>query len=357
MPATLRSLLLASAVAAGIFSATAPARATDGVVASIKPVHSLVAAVMEGVGKPTLIVRGAGSEHAHSLRPSDAEALAGAKVVFRVGESMETFLNAPLKSLAAGARVVSLADAPGIEKLEFREGGPFEAHSHGEDHADEGHAQEAEGKGHDDHAHDAPAEEGHGHEAHEDEGHGHEGHDHAGHDHGEHDLHIWLDPLNARALVNEIARVLGAVDPDNAMRYRANAVAYAGRLDALVKEVEATVAPVKDRPFVVFHDAYQYFEKRFGVNVVGSITVSPEVMPGAQRLTQIRDRVKELDAACVFSEPQFEPKLVSVVLEGTGAKSGVLDPLGADIADGPDLYPQLIRNLAASLAACLSDAG
>ncbi len=330
MSVTLRSRLFASAAAfAAVLAAALPAAALDGVVASIKPVHSLVAAVMEGVGTPALIVRGAGSEHVHSLRPSDAEALEKASVVFRVGEGMETFLNGPLKTLAAGARVVSLEDAPDLETLAFREGGPFEAHAHGEGHdRDDGDAHESEGHGHD--------------------------HDH---DRDAHDLHIWLDPLNARAMVAEIARVLAEADPGNAMRYLANAQAYSARIDALAAEIGALVEPVRRRPAVVFHDAYQYFEKRFGVNVVGSITVSPEVMPGAQRLSEIRDKVRELDAACVFSEPQFEPRLVAVVIEGTDARTGVLDPLGAEIPDGPDLYLTLMRNLAGSLAACLSGKG
>lgn len=324
MSATLRQFLAASAAAvAALVAAAPPAAALDGVVASIKPVHSLVAAVMEGTGRPALIVRGSGSEHMHSLRPSDAEALAKASVVFRIGEKMETFLNAPLETLAGGARVVSLEDAPGLTRLGFREGGPFEAHDHGDD------------------AHDH---------------HDQDDHDHDHDDHEAYDLHIWLDPLNARAMVAEIARILGEADPDNAARYVANAQDYSARLDALAGEIEATVAPVRDRPAIVFHDAYQYFEKRFGIDVVGSLTVSPEVMPGAQRLSQIRDKVRELDAACVFSEPQFEPRLVQVVIEGTNARTGVLDPLGADIADGPDLYPTLMRNLAASLAACLSGA-
>ena len=163
--------------------------------------------------------------------------------------------------------------------------------------------------------------------------------------------------MNARAMVAEIARVLAEADPDNAARYAGNAAAYAARLDALVAETAAAVEPVKARPAIVFHDAYQYFEKRFGLNVVGSITVSPEVLPGAQRLSAIRDKVKELGAVCVFSEPQFEPKLVSVVTEGTDARTGVLDPLGAEIADGPDLYATLIRDLGRSFATCLSQAG
>ncbi|PYE87666.1 zinc ABC transporter substrate-binding protein ZnuA [Phyllobacterium leguminum] len=318
----LRSLLLASAFFASASSTFAAGR--EGVVASIKPIDSLVAAVMEGVGKPTLIVQGAGSPHAYSLKPSDAEAIEHAKIIFWVGPGLENFLNKPLETLGAGAKIVALADAPGLTKLKFREGGPFEAHEHG-DEAGEGH----------DHA----------------QGEGHEHHDHA---HGEYDMHIWLDPENAKIFVQDIARTLSEADPANAGRYESNAQAYSAKLDALTKEVAAELAPVKDKPFIVFHDAYQYFDKRFGLNTVGSLTVSPESMPGAQRVSEIHDKVKQLGATCVFAEPQFEPRLVKTVTEGTDAKSGVLDPLGASLKDGPDLYPQLIRNLADSLKGCLS---
>ena len=317
------------ALATALLALTLPVSATQsaerqGVVASIKPIHSLVAAVMEGVGAPTLIVRNTGSEHVYSLKPSDASALDGARVIFWVGHEMETFLEKPIETLGDGATVVALGDAGGLERLKFREGGPFEAHSH-----DDGEENEAGA------------------------GHAEEEHDHA---HGEYDMHVWLDPMNAKVLVARIAETLSEADPANAARYAQNATAYALKLDTLTAEITAELAPVKDKPFIVFHDAYQYFEKRFGVNAVGSITVSPEVTPGAQRVQEIHDKVKELGATCVFAEPQFEPKLVSVVTEGTTARSGVLDPLGSTLSDGPDLYPQLIRDLASSLKSCLSQA-
>lgn len=304
---SIRSGLLTVIAAFSVLAACLPARAFDGVVASIKPVHSLVSAVMEGIGEPALIVRGGGSEHAHSLRPSDARALENATIIFRVGKEMETFLNAPLSTLAGGSTIISLDDTPGLIKLDLREGGLFEGHSHDEDEA-----------------------------------------------HHAHDLHIWLDPFNAQMMVLHIAQVLSDADPENALRYLANAQAYSDRLDSLVNEIEAIILPVREKPAVVFHDAYQYFEKYFGVNVVGSITVNPDIAPGAQRLMEIRDKVRELDAACVFSEPQFLPRLVEMVMEGTQARTGELDPLGVEIADGPDLYITLMHNLASSFAACLS---
>jgi zinc transport system substrate-binding protein len=144
------------------------------------------------------------------------------------------------------------------------------------------------------------------------------------------------------------------VDPDNAGKYQQNAAALQARLDALTAEIEAEIAPVKGKGFIVFHDAYHYFEKRFGVQAAGSITVSPEVMPGAERIAAIKARVAELGATCVFAEPQFEPRLVEVVIEGTGARAGVLDPEGGSLTEGPELYFDLMRNLATSLRDCLA---
>ncbi|MCC0029755.1 MAG: zinc ABC transporter substrate-binding protein ZnuA [Brucellaceae bacterium] len=331
------ALLSATALAA----ATIAAQAEPKVVASIKPVHSLVAAVMEGVGEPALIVEGAGSPHTYALKPSQAVTLEEADLVFWVGHELEAFLEKPIETVAAKATSVELIDAHDLTRLPFREGGAFEKHSHD----DEGeHAHEED---HDDHDHAGEAE---------DDGHDHEEtageHDHD-HEHGEFDSHVWLDPANAKAMVHEIEEALVKADPDNAASYEANAEAVMAKLDALTAEVAAELEPVKDKGFIVFHDAYQYFENRFGVTAAGSITVSPEVMPGAERVGEIQAKVKELGAACVFSEPQFEPKLVSTVTEGTAARSAVLDPLGADLQDGPGLYFGLIRNLATSMRDCL----
>ena len=309
------------------------AMAAPNVVVSIKPIHSLVAAVMAGVGEPALIVDGGASPHTYNLKPSNARAIEGADVVFWVGDGLEKFLEKPLQSLGSKATIVELDDAKGLEKLPFREGCPFEGHDLGEH---EGH------DSHEDHA-------SHEHE-HEDK-HEHEGHDH---DEGEFDMHLWLDPANAKAMAFEIEKTLITADPQNAQTYQLNTKKLIEDLDALDKEIVATVAPVKDKPFIVFHDAYQYFESRYGVKTVGSITVSPESIPGAERIKQIHAKVKELNATCVFAEPQFEPKLVNVVIEGTNAKSATLDPEAATLEAGPDLYFKLMRGIATSLKNCLS---
>lgn len=345
-----RRIVLASSALA--LCGTGTAHALD-VVASIKPVHSLVAGVMEGAGEPGLLVRGAGSPHTYSLRPSEAAMLEGAEIVFWVGPDMEMFLSGALDTLASNATVIKLSEAHGLTRHEYREGGPFEAHTHDHGHAHDDHGHD-QGHGHDDDDHDDHAHDDHGHDQ-EEEGHSHDDHGHA--HHGVYDMHMWLDPENAKVFVGEIEAALSAADPDNAETYAENAEALRGRLDELVAEVEATLADVSGRGFVVFHDAYQYYENRFGVTATGSITVSPESMPGAARIDEIRIRVRDLDVACVFAEPQFEPRLIEVVTEGTQARPGVLDPLGADLEDGPELYFELIRNLTTSLTACLQEEG
>ncbi|MGF1621330.1 MAG: zinc ABC transporter substrate-binding protein [Rhodomicrobiaceae bacterium] len=345
----LKSLLLATTLLA---STSLAARADVNVVASIKPVHSLVAAVMDGVGTPGLIVDGAGSPHTYALKPSQAKMLEQADVVFWIGHQLEAFLEKPLENIAAKASSVELIEAHDLIKLGFREGGAFEKHSH-DDHGDEAKA---------DHDHDH--DHGHGHEKKTETGHDHDHkHDHghkeaseAHHAHGEFDAHVWLDPQNAKAMVHEIEEALVKADPEHAEKYKANAKAVTEKLDQLIDEVTAKLEPVKDKGFIVFHDAYQYFENRFGVTAAGSITVSPEVMPGAERVAEIRAKVQELGAVCVFAEPQFEPKLITTVTEGTPAKSGVIDPLGSSLEDGSELYFSMIRNMAQSIQTCLSEA-
>lgn len=330
-PAT-RACLFAMSLAVPL-TATVPVAAQEavGVVASIKPVHSLVAGVMAGIATPDLLVSGGGSPHTHTLRPSDAEALERARVVFWVGEALETFLEDAIESLAPRAAIVELASVEGVVLLEPREGGAWDAH----DHDDEGHG----------HEHEA-AKTGHDHDRDKTAA----GHDH---DHAAFDGHLWLDPDNAKAIVAAAAAALAKADPQHAEAYRANGAAVIARLEALETELDAALAPVKDRPFIVFHDAYQYLEARFGLNGIGSITVTPDVQPGAARLKELRSRIAGLGAVCVFSEPQFEPRLVETVAEGTGARIAVLDPLGADLADGPDLYFEMMRANVAAMRDCL----
>ncbi|MGO7531916.1 zinc ABC transporter substrate-binding protein [Rhizobium leguminosarum] len=318
----------ALAIPALLFAGTMRAADAPVVVTSIKPIHSLVSAIMQGVGEPELIVDGAASPHTYNLKPSNARALQEAKVIFWVGPGLEAFLEKPLQALGRNASIAELDNAPGLVKLPFREGGAFEPHDDGDEHdSASGHERDK-------------AEATHGAEA--------------DHDHGAFDTHLWLDPMNAKAMATMITTTLVAADPANALTYQGNAKALDDRLDALDTEIKGIVAPVKGKPFIVFHDAYQYFEHRYGIRVAGSITVSPETIPGAERVSEIHRKVGELGATCVFAEPQFEPRLVNVVIEGTRAKSGVLDPEAATLKAGSDLYFTLMRGIADSMKDCLS---
>jgi zinc transport system substrate-binding protein len=350
----------ALALSIGCSCGSALGAAEIDVVVSIKPVHSLVAGVMAGIGEPTLLVKGTGSEHSYSLRLSEARALEQAEVVFWVGETMETFLLKPLGALAGDAKVVDLWEAPGLTLLATREGGMWQGQEHGHDDTDAdadgegGHAaedaeeHESEGEHAAEHAGEHESE---GEHAGEHQGAGeHAEPDHA---HSETDMHVWLDPGNAKVLTATIAAVLSEADPENASLYQANAARLSEQLDELDGSLEDKLATVADRPYVVFHDAYQYFEHRYGVNAVGAIAINPTLRPSAQRLAEIHERLEQLDAACVFAEPQFEPALVDTVIEGTNAKKGVLDPLGAALDTGPDQYFQLMNDLAESLVNCL----
>lgn len=318
---------------------SAQAAAEPKVVASIKPVHALVASVMEGVGTPDLIVGGAASPHAYALKPSQARALENADLIFWIGHELESFLVKPVETIGSKARAVELIDSDGVTQLPFREGGPFEERAHVK-HADD----------HDGHGDEKHQEHAEGHGDHEGEQHEEHSHDHA----GGFDAHLWLDPLNAKVFVKTIGEALSDTDPENASTYAANVAKTNQKLDALMEEVNSTLAPVRGKQFIVFHDAYQYFEKRFDMVAAGSVTVNPEVRPSAERVAAIRDKVQELRAACAFSEPQFDGQLIDVAIEGSEARTAALDPLGATLNDGPELYFDLIRNLATSMRDCLA---
>ncbi|CUH41926.1 zinc ABC transporter substrate-binding protein [Ruegeria atlantica] len=379
--------LLPVSITAALMGGTAMADAPS-VAVDIAPVHSLVARVMEGVGTPNLIVQPGASPHEYNLRPSEADALQNADLVFWIGEDLTPWMEGAVETLADGATVTTLLEADGTVLLDFREGALFEAHDHGDDehaedkeHDDHGHGDDhAEGDDHDDHDHEDHADEkdhdDHDHsdehaedKDHDDHDHGdehaegedHDDHDdeHAGHDdhhdhaHGDHDPHAWLSPENANTWLNVIAAQLSAADPDNAGAYFANAAAAREEMAALAAEVNETLEPVRGVNFIVFHDAYQYFENAFDFPASGAISIGDASDPSPARIAEIQGRISEEDVNCVLSEPQFNPGLVATVLDGTEATTAVIDPLGSDLEPGAELYPQMIRNIAKTLAECL----
>ena len=297
---------------------TSPLRAEIKVVTTIKPLHSLIANVMEGVGEPSLIIEGSTSPHSFTLKPSHAKLLEEADIIFWVGEGIETFMERPLESIVKNAEVVEFMEIESINKLKFREESIFEDH--------------------DDHD---------GHDEHDDE---HEGHDDHGHAHGEFDAHIWLDPMNAKEIVLEIAHELSHLDPANENKYNVNAKATNLALDEMIDDISQNIN--KDAKFVVFHDAYQYFEERFGVRAAGALTLNTDVLPGAKQIDEIQDVIKDRGINCIFSEPQFNPKIISTIAQDTNIKTGVFDPLGANIDSDKSLYFKLINNLSEELKDC-----
>ena len=295
---------------------------------------------MEGVGSPDLIVDGYNSPHGFSLKPSHAKMLQEADIVIYVGEGIEEFLEKPLKSLAQNAVKFELLKQSGMKKLKFRERNIFEGH---DDHDDHGHGKKKKDDhdDHDDHDHDKKAKK---------EDHDDHGHDDHGHGHGEFDPHIWLDPMNAKIIIKKVTNQLSKLDKDNSSTYKSNSKKALKEIDNLIKQVKSDIN--KDAKVVVFHDAYQYFEKRFDVNIIGALTVNTDVLPGAEQLAEIREVIEHEKVTCVLSEPQFNPDIVKTIANDTNINMGVLDPLGAKLDKGRTLYFNLISNISSSLKNC-----
>ena len=450
-----------------ILSYSSFANAETKVVVSIKPVHSLVSYVMDGVGKPSLLVDGSASPHTFQLKPSHATMLQEADVVFWIGEDLESFLEDPLDSIANDARKVTLMESDQIDLLKFREKNIFEDHDDHDDHADE-HGDDHDE--HDDHADDHGDHGDHGFEwagvfdltegtynwsfakvggeyadpamkmvilmsdeiesseeraeellessSSTDRNHsstlsandsafmlnfdesrettvfsveikeagkyafftehmpfefeadehffkdlsgndvepiaqepdsGHHDHHH-GHAHGEFDIHFWLDPEIAKTIVMIVSSELSELDPSNASIYNSNATKALSEIDQLIAATKGKIN--SNAKYVVFHDAYQYFEKRFGIEVVGALTVNPEVLPGAKQLSEIREAIEHENVNCLFSEPQFNPTIAETIAADTGVKAAVIDPLGAELELGKDLYFELINDLSSSFENC-----
>jgi zinc transport system substrate-binding protein len=345
--------------AIGVFSiaviTATTAQSAIRVATDIAPVHSLVAMITEGVSEPDLVIQRGASPHSYSLRPSEAAALERADVVFWMGDELTPWLGNALNNLAADAQAIALLDRHETLRYDFRDAvahqessdqeslDSHESHNHDEARAPtDAHEAEHEHDHDHDHDHDEPVDTHKAHSEHDD--HAHEGVD----------PHAWLDPVNAQRWLAVIADTLAAADPEHAAAYRANQRIAQTTIDTLISNTNASLAPVSKRPFIVFHDAYQYFEKRFDLNVVGAIALSDARDPSPSQIATIQAVVREHAVRCVFAEPQFNASLVDTVLDGTRAETGILDPVGTSIPSGPDFYPRLIEDLAQALTDCLA---
>lgn len=323
------------------------------VVTDIAPVQGLVSMVMEGVATPELVVPPNGSPHDYAMRPSQARSLSAADLVVWVGPGLTGFLEGPIGTLAGDAAEIRLMEVPGTLLLPMRESigvSGHEGHDHGaeagdadhgvSDHGDAEHDEEPHGDHDDAHDGDEPAE---GLQA---EG----GHDHA----GGVDPHVWLDPRNGALWLTEIAETLAAIDPENAETYRANAEAGQARLADLEQEISDTLAPVREVPYVVLHDAYHYFEDRFDLRPVAAVATSDAARPGAARLSGLRGEIAEAGPVCAFREPQMPLTLLETATEGQKVTFAQIDPLGATLEPGAAQYETLLRRMAQDMADCLS---
>jgi zinc transport system substrate-binding protein len=286
------------------------------VVVSIKPFHSLVSTVMQGVSEPALLLNGNNSPHTYSLRPSAAVKLQNADLVFWGGENLEGFLAKPIHSLAAGARVVSFEDTPGLILRPFRS-------------VKEWQELDPESKNDQDHVKKRKINRLPG-----------------------NDPHIWLDPLNAQKITQYLVQILSKFDPENSQTYHSNGKKTILRLSDLNIQLETKMSSVSSKPYIVFHDAYQYFEKRYQLNPIASVTVSSGTSTSVGRLIDIRKKIKIKKVLCIFTEPQFSPKLVQTVISGTAVKKGILDPIGTSISPGPEMYFTLLNNISHSISTC-----
>ena len=326
------------------FNSHADVKTDIKVVTTIKPLHSLISRIMETRGEPQLIIEGTNNPHTFVFKPSHAKMIEEADIIFWIGEDLEAFMEKPLDSLAEKAQVISFMELSSIEKLKFREKNIFDDHdSHEDEH--EGHEDEDD-HGHKDDDHDDD------HDGHEDE---HEGHDddhkdaHA-HAHGEFDPHIWLDPENAKEMVKIIRDELIKIDPEGQRQYSVNTAGATLELDNLINSVEKELS--KDISYIVFHDAYQYFENRFGVIPAGALTLNPDVLPGAKQIADIQDVINDKGIKCIFSEPQYNPKIIETLGNDMNVSTGIIDPLGAFIDAGPTMYVELINGIANSIKEC-----
>jgi zinc transport system substrate-binding protein len=299
---------------------------TPNVAVDIAPLHSLVSRVMAGIEGPKLIIQAGASPHEYQLRPSEAKALQDASLVFWMGEGLTPWMKNAVETLSKNAKKVPLLEVRETNLLEFRENALFEKHDHDD------HAEKDDHDDHDDHD---------------------EKDDHDDHGHGAHDPHAWLSLENAKTWLNLIAAELSTADPENAGTYFANAASGRMEIDSLAIEINEILDPVRGKSFVVFHDAYQYFEKSFDFPSAGAISLSDASDPSPSRVAKIQGRVKNEKVTCVLAEPQFNPGIVDTVLSGTDAKTGIIDPLGSELELGPELYSHLMRNIAKTLAGCL----
>jgi len=322
---------------------------TTGVISTIQPINSLVSAVIGNTGKSITIIPSEQSPHDFKLKPSDVKVLQNGNIIFYVSNHLESSITKVLKNLPKNIKLINLMEESGVNHLAIRDNDAWERHDHHghDDHDDH----DKHGKKHDDHDdHDKHGKKHDDHDDHDKHGKKHDDHD----DHEkEDDVHVWLSPDNAIKIVQKVNKVLSLYFPENSKIYNDNTTKFIDKIRNLKMELVKELSPIKNKPYIVFHDAYQYFEKTFELNAVGSVALEGDIASSPKQISLIKDKIVKSKALCVFQEPQFDSKLVKIVVEGTDAKIGTLDPLGVNISENKDFYLQLITNMAKSLKECL----
>ncbi|MDB2700041.1 zinc ABC transporter substrate-binding protein [Alphaproteobacteria bacterium] len=322
---------------------------TTGVISTIQPINSLVSAVIGNTGKSITIIPSEQSPHDFKLKPSDVKVLQNGNIIFYVSNHLESSITKVFKNLPKNIKLINLMEESGVNHLAIRDNDAWERHDHHghDDHDDH----DKHGKKHDDH--DDHEKHGKKHDDHDDhEKHGKKHDDHDDHE-KEDDVHVWLSPDNAIKIVKKVNKVLSLYFPENSKIYNDNTTKFIDKIRNLKMELVKELSPIKNKPYIVFHDAYQYFEKTFELNAVGSVALEGDIASSPKQISFIKDKIVKSKALCVFQEPQFDSKLVKIVVEGTDAKIGTLDPLGVNISKNKDFYLQLITNMAKSLKECL----
>lgn len=295
--------------------------AHSAVVASIKPLGFIAAAISEGITPVEVLLPDGASEHDYALRPSDVKRIKNADLVIWVGPEMEAFLTKPAAALPA-SRNLEIAALPAVKSQLIRGG-------EDEDEHEEGHASDKSEDQDSSHTH---------------------------HHHGEYNMHLWMSPKIAQESAVAIHGKLLELMPESKAKLDANLQQFEAALAETDKHIGAQLAPVRNKGYFVFHDAYSYFEKHYGLSPAGHFTVNPEIQPGAQRLHQIRTQLVEQKAVCVFAEPQFRPAVIDAVSRGTSVRKGTLDPLGMGISLTKDSYVKFLSQLSSQYASCLNGA-
>ncbi len=318
------------------FSFNLIASETKGVVTTIQPINSLVSAVIGNTGKTISLIPAEVSPHEYKLKPSDTKKLQNANIIFFVSDHLESSVTKVFKNLPKNIKIINLMEEAGIKHLAIRDSEAWERHDHYHGHGDDDDHDEHTRK-HDDHDQDKHSKKHDDHDDHEKED----------------DVHIWLSPDNAVKIIKKINKEMSLFFPENAKTYNQNANQMIKKINQLKVELKKELLGIKDKPYIVFHDAYQYFETSFNLNAVGSVALEGDIASSPKQISFIKDKIVKLKASCIFQEPQFDSRLVQIVVEGTNAQIGILDPLGVNIKSGENFYLQLLKNMAKSLKDCL----